>query len=102
MSALWSTADSCIAQITLLFNNLIGSNKQALRDTETKRFCSLEVDQKLELARTHDRQVGGLFAFENSPSVYADLVIGVGNAGSVAHQSTGFDLLASLITSRQR
>ena len=48
-----------------------------------------EVDDQLEFGRLHDRQVGGLGAFENAAGIDADLTVGIGNAGSIAHQAAG-------------
>jgi hypothetical protein len=38
-----------------LFDDFIGAHKQALRNFEAERLCCLEVDDKLELGRLHDR-----------------------------------------------
>jgi hypothetical protein len=42
-----------------LLDDLIGGHKQALWHFEAERLCSLEVDDKLELGRLHDREVDG-------------------------------------------
>ena len=61
---------------------------------EAERLGGLEVDHELELGRLHDRQVGRLLALENPAGIDAGLTIGVGDAGSVAHQAAGFGKLA--------
>ena len=38
-----------------LLDDLIGGHKQALWNFEAERLCGLEVDDKLELGRLHDR-----------------------------------------------
>src|SRR5207253_768046 len=50
----------------------------------------LEIDDQPELARLHDRQVGGLLALEDAPGIDADLMERVHNVASVAHQSADF------------
>ena len=52
------------------------------------------------LVGLHDRQVGGLLALEDSPGIYARLAIGIGNAGSVAHQPADRDVFAQGIDRR--
>ena len=54
----------------------------------------LRLMHELEFGGLHDRQVGRLLALENPPGVDAGLAIGIGNAGSVAHQAAGHDGLA--------
>ncbi|MGC1893591.1 MAG: hypothetical protein WA763_07855, partial [Pseudolabrys sp.] len=38
-------------------------------------LCGLEIDHKFVRGRLHNRQIGGLLAFENSPDVYTDVAI---------------------------
>ena len=38
-----------------LFDDFIGADKQALRNFEAEGLCCLQVDDKLELGRLHDR-----------------------------------------------
>ena len=68
-----------------------------LADREAKHLRGLEVDHELELGRLHDRQVGWLLALENTPGVEADLAIGVGDAGPVAHQTASHGELAPFV-----
>jgi hypothetical protein len=49
-----------------LFDHLVGAGQQRGRHIEAERFCSLEIDDKVELSWLHDRQVGGFFTAENS------------------------------------
>ena len=48
-----------------------------------------------------NRQVGGLLTLENPAGVDADLAIGIGNAGPVAHQAASHDKFAQVIDRRQ-
>ena len=73
-----------------LLYDLIGGHKQALWHFEAERLCSLEVDDKLELGRLHDREVGGFSALEDVASVDADLMKRVREVGSLAHQAANF------------
>jgi hypothetical protein len=42
--------------------------------------CGLEVYDQLVSSRLHDRQIGGLLAFQNSPGVDANLASQVGSS----------------------
>ena len=46
------------------------------------------VDDELDFARLHDRQVRGLSAVEDATGIDANLAIPIHNAGSVAHQAS--------------
>ena len=41
-----------------------------------------------------DRQIAGLFAFENTPGIDTRHVVSVGNAAAIAHEATGDDKLS--------
>jgi hypothetical protein len=60
------------------------------RHGEAEHPGGLEIDDELELARLHDRQVRRLGALEDAASIGADLTKRFRNVRSVAHQSTGF------------
>jgi hypothetical protein len=47
---------------------LVGARKQRRRDCQAERLCSPEIDDKLELRRLLDRQIGGFFAVKNTHS----------------------------------
>src|SRR6266404_6836108 len=76
------------------FNQLFRSGEQRRRNFEAQRLGSLEVDHQLEFGRLHDREVGGLLTFEDPTGVDAGLTICIGNAGTVAHQYSGSDMLS--------
>ena len=83
-----------------LLDHLIGEGEQRRRNSEAERPGGLEVDDELEFGGLHDREVGGLLAVENPAGVDADLAIGISDAGPVAHQATGYDVFAQVITRR--
>jgi len=52
--------DSSIAATAPLFNNLIGASERRARHGDAEQPCSLEVDDKLELAQLLRRKIGRL------------------------------------------
>src|SRR5262245_62865457 len=70
----------CLKQLLL-----VGAGEQRRRNVEAKYLGALQVDDKLELTRSKDRQVGGLFTFENPTRVDAELAFPICKARPVAH-----------------
>ena len=62
----------------------------------------LEVDDKLECSGLLDGQLGRPPTPENASRINANLAIGVVDVGSVAHQATGFDVVAHRERRRDR
>ena len=60
------------------------------RHGEAEHPGGLGVDDQLELARLHDRQVRRLGALEDAAGIDADLTPRIRKVGSVAHQPAGF------------
>jgi len=52
------TTDICSAAERLIFENLAGSENQAVRNCQIQRFCGLEIGHNCELGRLRHRQVG--------------------------------------------
>src|SRR5262249_11219454 len=77
-----------------LFDHLVGARQQRRRNGEVKHPGGLGIDHQLELARLHDRQVGGLGALEDTAGVNSELPKRIDNVGSVAHQPTDFSKIA--------
>src|SRR5262249_61316425 len=65
-------------QSTRSLDHLIGSHEKIVRHGQAKRLCCLEIDDYLEFGGLHDRQIGGLFAPENSPGLSGHPVPRVG------------------------
>src|SRR5262249_35130253 len=57
----------------------------------------LPVDHQLEFGWLHDRQIGGLLAFENARGIEANLPVHVGNIDAVAHQTAIYGIFASCV-----
>jgi hypothetical protein len=53
-----------------------------------------EVDDELEFARLHDREIAGLLAFEDAASIDAGLAVRVGQASGVSHEAAAVDKFA--------
>src|SRR5262249_1142532 len=112
MSALHPKADMCSAAsdvgygpkadiICASLNQLIGNRKYAAGNGETERLGDFEIDYELEFTRLHDRQLAGLFTFENPSCVAANLAISICNAGAVTHQTAIHDKVPKRIARRQ-
>jgi len=51
--------------LALLLDHLVGAGESRGRHGETKRLCSLQVEDQLELGRLLHWQIGGLRAVED-------------------------------------
>ena len=72
----------------------------SFRHGEAERLGGLEIDDEFELGRLHDRQVCRLLALKNPSSIDAGSAVGIGYAGSVAHQTTHRDELSQRMDRR--
>src|SRR5215510_2929015 len=79
------------------FDHLVGGREERRRHGEAKQPGGLGVDNQLELARLHDRQVRGLGALEDATRIDAHLTPRIWKAGSVAHQAAGFGIFTRCI-----
>jgi hypothetical protein len=72
--------------VTALFDHLVGGGEQRLWHREAERFGGLEIDDQLELGRSHDRHV--------RMSALSALMIDHG-IGRIAHRAGMIDHLSS-------
>src|SRR5262249_49875329 len=71
-------------------------------DLEAERFGGLEIDDQLEFRGLCDRQVGGLFTFENATRVKSDLSVFLYQARSVTDEPARHYELANRVHDRNR
>jgi hypothetical protein len=74
-----------------LFNHLIGPGLQHRRHVDAERLGGYKINDHFESRRLHHWKVGGLLALNDAAGIEADLAIGLGQARSVTHQTTGRD-----------
>src|SRR5262249_51888906 len=84
------------------FDHLVGGDEQLVRHGEAEHPRGLGVDDELELARLHDRQIRGLRALEDAAGIDPELTPCIGQARAIAHQPADFDILAPHIYRRDR
>jgi hypothetical protein len=74
-----------------LLDHLVGGNQQRRRHDQAECPGGVEVDGEIEPGGLHDRQIGRLGAFENSPDVVADYAKLVLPRGRVAYETSRSD-----------
>ena len=75
-------------EIVDLFDHLVSPVEQRCWDLKAEAPRGLEIDDKLELRRLLNRQVGRLCAFEEFVNISRGAAREVGEAWPIAHQST--------------
>src|SRR5207342_3316062 len=66
-------------------DHFVGECKQRWWNFEAECASGWQVDDKVELCRLYDRQIGGLLPFEDAPHIDTKLTVGVRYARAVAH-----------------
>src|SRR5450631_2358803 len=74
-------------------NHFVGAQQYRLRNREAERLRCLEVDDKVELGRLLDRQVGRIGALENLVHIASGATEKVSKVRSIGHQAPEFHLL---------
>src|SRR5262245_25908037 len=71
-----------------LFDDLVRSNKNGLRDSEAQPLGGLEVDNEEKSGRLLDGKIAGFGAFQDLIHVLRGVSVFVGHAGTKAHQTS--------------
>ena len=61
-----------ISRHSALFDHLVGDSEQSRRECKAQRFCGFKIDDKFDLGRLLDGQIGRFFAFEDAAGVLGD------------------------------
>ena len=89
-----------LAEITTLFDHLVGGFEQGLWHGQAERLRGLEIDDEFELGRLYNRKLRGAFPLQHASGIEADLVPCLCPAGAVAYQPTSFDELPPFVHGR--
>ena len=84
------------------FDHLVGAGEQRRRHGEAEHPGSLEIDDQLDLGGLLNRQITGLFAFENAGGVDPGQTVSAGQVAALAHQAAGGDELADFVDRRDK
>src|SRR5262249_27170394 len=79
---------------------LVGEREQRGRNFDAECLCGGEIDDQLEFGPKFDRQIAGLFAFENPADVDPGTAISTRLTWSVADQAANLGVLALVIHRR--
>src|SRR5215472_12373857 len=75
-------------------NHFVGGRNERRRNGQAERFRGLDVDDKVELGRVLDRDVGGLRPSQNFVDHVGSPPEQIGVVRSIGHETTGFDIIA--------
>jgi len=78
-------------RVDALFNHLVGTNQEGLRNPEAQRLGGLEVQRHAEIRRLFDRQVAGLGATQNLVHILCAAANLVDVVRAVGGESARFD-----------
>src|SRR5512132_37275 len=85
-----------------LFEDLVRTPNQRVRDINAECLGRLQVDLHLDPSRLLDRQIGGLVTIENAASINAGQAVCVCGGRSVRKQTSGSGELAACEGGRHR
>src|SRR5262245_34940014 len=71
----------------LLIDQMVGTKLRNAGHRQVERLGGSEIDDELKFPWQLDRQVARFFTLEDPPGVDADLMIGLHQSGSIAHQA---------------
>src|SRR5262245_6607295 len=86
--------------IERLLNHLVGASDQCVWNIEFERLGGLQIYVQRDFGGPLDRQVAGLVALENAPSIISSQAVRVADVGSVTQQTAGRGEFASLVYRR--
>src|SRR5262245_65386692 len=90
MSALGQKRTHAPQQTASLFDHLVRAIKHGERDLQAERFGCLHIDHELEFGGLFHRQVGRLYAFENSIDVGSGPTKQIISVRAVGHERACF------------
>ena len=76
------------------FDHVVGQRQHGRRECNAQRLGSLQIEDQLKPCRLNDRQVLGLFAFEDASGITAGLLDRVGDACPIGGRRTELQILA--------
>src|SRR5260370_30477458 len=82
------------------FAHLVGGGEQGRWHRKAKCLGGLEIDDKLEVSRLLDRQIGWLCSFKNLPDVNASRTIQRREARPITDKASGRDKFLPLVDCR--
>src|SRR5262245_34489661 len=80
---------------------MVGAKKRNARHLQVERLGGPEVDSQLKSPWQLGRQIARVFALEEAPGIEADLMVGLHQSGSIAHQATALDVFTPGVGSGQ-
>jgi hypothetical protein len=77
-----------------LFDHLVGDRQDARRNSQAKRFCSFQVDDKTETSRQRDWKVRRCSTLQDAAGIKAALAELFGQARAITDQAARYDVFA--------
>src|SRR5215469_144936 len=99
MSALCQKQTYAVQQISSLFDHLVGNSEQRRGDRDTEPVCGFADDDRFELGRLLDRDIGDFQAFEDKIDNLSATLPLCAVICPVGHKTACFNKLAVTINS---